>query len=147
MCPRTSPTSRCSCLTTRRSTSSDRRQAREAIIDRARRYLGVAIFCEVSATLALRAADQELWWYGVVVVGYVASFVVFAGALRCGMTMGVAYAIWSAFGVMLTAIFSAVLFSERLTWLMLVGFVSLVAGVVLIESGADEGQPVGEHVP
>jgi small multidrug resistance pump len=82
----------------------------------------------------------------VVVVGYTASFVIFAGALRRGMSMSVAYAIWSAFGVMFSAVFSAVLFHDRLTWLMLIGFGILVVGVVLIE-GAYSNSPIAGEQP
>ncbi|MGE2737816.1 DMT family transporter [Mycolicibacterium vaccae] len=98
--------------------------------------LGCAIFSEVVATLSLKAAQTVPVLYLVVVVGYVASFVLLALVLRRGMNLGVAYGIWGASGVALTAVLSAVLFGEALTALMGAGLVLIIAGVFLVESGS-----------
>jgi small multidrug resistance pump len=99
-------------------------------------YLAVAILLEVASTLALRvAAAGRRTWYAVVVPGYVASFVLLALALHQGLGIGVAYGIWTAVGVALTALLSNVLFGEALTRTMVVGIVLIVAGVVLLEAG------------
>ena len=66
-----------------------------------------AILTEVVATLSLRGALDHPALYTVVVVGYAASFGSLALVLRRGMALGVAYGIWSACGVVLTAILSA----------------------------------------
>jgi small multidrug resistance pump len=71
----------------------------------------------------------------VVVPGYVISFVLLSLALREGMGIGVAYGIWTAVGVALTALLSRSLFAEPLTRTMLVGLALIVAGVVLLEAG------------
>lgn len=57
-------------------------------------------------------------------------------ALDAGLTIGVAYGIWTACGVALTAIASRILFREPLTRLMMVGIGLIAAGVLLIELGA-----------
>ena len=45
-------------------------------------------------------------WYALVVIGYVASFVLLSLALDEGMGIGVAYGIWTAVGVAFTAVLS-----------------------------------------
>jgi small multidrug resistance pump len=51
------------------------------------------------------------------------------------MGIGVAYGIWTAVGVALTALLSRRLFAEPLTRTMVVGLALIVAGVVLLEAG------------
>ena len=53
-----------------------------------------------------------------------------------GMDLGVAYGIWAATGVALTAIASYLLFKEPFTWLKSLGVVLIVGGVLLVEAGA-----------
>jgi small multidrug resistance pump len=100
-------------------------------------YLAGAIPIEVAATLALRVASRgRRTWYVGVTVGYVVSFVLLSLALHGGMGIGVAYGIWTAVGVALTAVLSRRLFDEPLTRTMLLGILLIVAGVVLLETGA-----------
>lgn len=95
-----------------------------------------AILCEVGASLSLKAALDQPVWYVTVVVGYLAAFVVLAGLLRTGMTLGVVYGIWGAGGVALTALLGAAIFGEPLTLVMGGGIVLLISGVVLVELGS-----------
>jgi small multidrug resistance pump len=64
------------------------------------------------------------------------AFVMLTLTLAAGMPLGVAYGIWAAAGVALTAVISKVLFKEPLTWLMGFGIVLIIGGVLLIEVGA-----------
>ena len=57
-------------------------------------------------------------------------------ALGAGVPLGVAYGIWAAAGVALTAVLSRFLFKEPLTLIMGVGVALIVGGVLLIEIGA-----------
>ena len=98
--------------------------------------LALAISSEVAATLSLKGSATAPALYVVVVLGYLASFVLLALVLRRGMALGVAYGIWGATGVALTAVLSAVLFGEALTALMGAGLVCIIAGVVLVETGS-----------
>lgn len=98
--------------------------------------LGCAIVSEVTASLCLKAALEHPALYVVVVLGYVASFAFLAMVLRAGMALGVAYGIWAALGVALTAAISAVLYDEPLTALMGVGIVLVIAGVLTVELGS-----------
>jgi small multidrug resistance pump len=98
--------------------------------------LSAAILSEVAGTLALKAALDRPAWYALVVAGYLAAFVLLARCLRLGMAIGVAYGIWGAGGVTLTALLSAALFGEPLTALMGLGIALIIAGVLTVELGA-----------
>jgi small multidrug resistance pump len=52
------------------------------------------------------------------------------------LALGVAYGIWEASGVALNAIISKFLLKEPFTWLMGLGIVFIMGGVLLIELGA-----------
>lgn len=95
-----------------------------------------AILSEVTATLSLRGALDHSALYVVVVAGYALSFGFLALVLRRGMGLGVAYGIWAACGVVLTAILSALLFGEAFTVLKASGIVLIAAGVAVVEIGS-----------
>lgn len=102
--------------------------------------LAAAIAFEVTATLSLRMASHgerpRRVWYVPVAVGYLAAFSLLSGALSLGMQLGVAYGVWTAAGVAITATLSKVLFGEPLTLTMAAGIALIGAGVVLVEVGA-----------
>ena len=100
--------------------------------------LGVAIASEVSATMALRASGglRRKRWVPAVVGGYLCAFTFLALALERGLSVGVAYGIWAACGVILTAVAARWLFAERLTPAMALGIALTAVGVVLVELGA-----------
>ncbi|MBX7454348.1 QacE family quaternary ammonium compound efflux SMR transporter [Mycolicibacterium sp. 3033] len=96
-----------------------------------------AIVSEVTGTLALRvAAGGRRDFYGIVIVSYVVAFTLLSASLQHGMPLGIAYGIWAAAGVALTAAASRILFREPLTRTMLAGMALIVAGVLLVELGA-----------
>ncbi|RZQ61513.1 DMT family transporter [Amycolatopsis suaedae] len=97
-----------------------------------------AIALEVVATLSLRASEgfTRPWWLVAVVAGYAGAFAAVARVLRLGMPVGVAYGIWAASGVALTAVGGAVLFGDSLTWVIGLGIVLVIGGVLLVEFGA-----------
>ena len=97
-------------------------------------FLFLAIVGEVGATLSLKAASKgHRRMYLVVLVGYIFAFSLLALALRTGIPLGVAYGIWAALGVALTAILSRVIYKEALTRVMLLGIGLILAGILLIE--------------
>lgn len=101
-------------------------------------FLFGAIVCEVVATLSLRvAAHGRTGLYAVVAIGYLLAFTLLAGSLRLGMPLGVAYGIWAAAGVALTAVASRFFFNEPLTRRMIGGIGFIMLGVLLIEFGAN----------
>ncbi|WP_309707848.1 SMR family transporter [Pseudolysinimonas sp.] len=98
--------------------------------------LGGAIVAEVAGSLSLKGALEQPLLYVVVVVGYLAAFVLLALVLRAGIPVGVAYGIWGALGVALTALLSALIFGEPLTPLMIVGMALVIVGVLCVEIGS-----------
>lgn len=99
-------------------------------------FLVIAIVSEVSASLSLKGALDHPGLYVVVAIGYLVAFAGLALVLRTGMALGVAYGIWGASGVALTAVLSLVIFSEPLTLVMGIGIVVVIAGVLCVELGA-----------
>ncbi|HEY9413511.1 MAG TPA: multidrug efflux SMR transporter [Pseudonocardia sp.] len=100
--------------------------------------LGGAIVSEVCATISLKISDgfSRLGPAVVVVVGYLASFVLLGMVLKRGMSVGVAYGVWSACGVALVALIGVAFLEEGLTWVQVGGLVLVILGVVAIEAGA-----------
>lgn len=98
--------------------------------------LAGAIVTEVSATLSLKAALHQPAWYLVVVIGYASALMLIAGAMQRGLPLGVAYGIWAALGVAVTALGSHLIFGEALTPLMLLGLGLIIVGVLCIELGS-----------
>jgi len=96
-----------------------------------------AIIAEVTATISLRMATSgsKLWWLAVA-GGYIFAFTMLSIVLAEGVPLGVAYGIWAAAGVALTAILSRIFFKEPLTWVMSLGLILIIGGVLLIELGA-----------
>lgn len=99
-----------------------------------------AIIAEVSGSLSLKGALEIPALYAVVAVGYVGAFTLLAFVLRTGMPLGVAYGVWAASGVALTALLSLVLFDEPLTPLMGLGIIVVMAGVLCVEIGSQAAQ-------
>lgn len=108
--------------------------------------LGAAIMAEVTASLSLKGALELPALYIVVAGGYLGAFVFLAAVLRTGMALGVAYGIWGASGVALTAIGSLLIFSEPLTLLMGLGIGVIIVGVLCVELGAQAAHKKAEAV-
>lgn len=100
--------------------------------------LVATIFLEVVATLSMKSALENPAFYLVTIVGYAGSFACLTLVLRLGIPLGVAYGIWAAAGVALTAILSKQIFDEPFTFVMGIGLTLLVGGVLCIEVGAQD---------
>ena len=92
-----------------------------------------AILSEVIATSSLKYSEgfTKPIPSVVVVVGYGFSFYLLSVALKT-MPIGVAYAIWSGVGLVLTVIAGIILWRETLDWAKVTGIVLILAGIVLI---------------
>ena len=106
-------------------------------------FLALAIASEVVATTFLKFTSGEgvtlanRWWaYGIVVIGYVASFVLLSFTLSRGVPLGIAYAVWAGVGVVVVTIVSWLIFKEFLSWVQIAGIVLVIGGVLLLELGA-----------
>ncbi|TQS40702.1 DMT family transporter [Cryptosporangium phraense] len=102
-------------------------------------WLGSAIIAEVIATSALKASHgfTVLWASIVVVLGYGWSFFGLSQALKQGLGIGTAYAVWAGVGTGLIAIIGWLAFGDKLGLPAIAGILLIIAGVVLVNlSGA-----------
>ncbi len=95
--------------------------------------LGVAIALEVLGTTLLQRSEQFTRLAPTVgmAICYLASFYLLSVSLKV-LPLGVAYAIWSAFGVALVAMIGLVVFGQRLDIPAVIGLCLIVAGVIVI---------------
>ena len=100
--------------------------------------LAGAVLTEVAATLSLRASEglRKKVWIAPIVIGYLTAFGLLTLTLANGMPVGIAYGIWAASGVALTAVGARFFFKEALTWRMAAGIVLIAIGVLVIELGS-----------
>lgn len=105
-----------------------------------------AILTEVTGSVSLKAAVEHPGWYVLTAIGFVVAFAFLAAVLRAGMALGVAYGIWGASGVALTAALSRIIFAEPLTPTMLAGMGLIIAGVLTIELGSQRAA-ARQHPP
>lgn len=106
-----------------------------------------AILVEVTASLSLKGALEQPALYVVVAAGYTLSFVLLGLVLRRGMPLGLAYGVWGASGVALTAIGAALVFGEQITTLMACGIALIAGGILVVETGAQKAHTTGPAHP
>lgn len=96
-------------------------------------YLGTAIFFEVVATSALKAADGfRAWGPSVLVIaGYSAAFYFLSLTLRT-MPVGIAYAIWSGVGQGLVMLIAWVLYRQTMDTAAFFGIGLILSGVLVL---------------
>ncbi len=96
-------------------------------------YLALAIVAEVTATTALPSSQgfTRPLPSAVVAVGYAAAFYFLSLCLQ-QMSVGIAYAIWAAAGIVLIAILGLLVHGQRLDAPAVIGLGLIVAGVVVI---------------
>ncbi len=109
--------------------------------------LAIAIVSEVIGTLALRAALDHSWWFVLVGVGYLVAFWLLSSVLAAGMPVGVAYGIWAATGVALTAVLATLVFDDPFTVQIGLGIVLVMFGVLLVETGSHRHSAGRSGVP
>ncbi len=92
-----------------------------------------AIVSEVIATSALKSSEgfSRFLPSVIVVVGYGIAFYCLALTLRV-IPLGVVYAVWSGFGIVLITLFGWLLFGQKLDFPALLGVVLIAAGVVVM---------------
>jgi small multidrug resistance pump len=100
-------------------------------------FLSLAIILEVAGTLLLGYSNgfKRKRWIIPVLALYAASYLMLFLSLEHHMPLGIAYGIWAAAGVVLTVLFAAIFFREKLKAPMLIGIVLIVFGILLIELG------------
>ena len=96
-------------------------------------FLAFAIIAETVATTALKMSEQftRLWPSVVVVAGYAAAFYFLSLSLRT-IPVGVAYAVWSAAGIVLVTVAGMVMFRQVPDLPAVIGLLLIIAGVAVI---------------
>ena len=95
--------------------------------------LFLAILSEVIATTALKLSDgfTRLVPSLVVVAGYGVSFYLLSISLKV-IPIGLAYAIWSGVGIVLTVIAGMIIWEESLDWARITGILLIILGILII---------------
>ena len=96
-------------------------------------YLFVAVTFEVIGTSALQASQQftRAGPTTMTVLAYIAAFFFLGLALKY-IPVGVAYAIWSGFGIVLIAFIGFVVFGQRLDLPAVLGLALIIGGILVI---------------
>ncbi len=96
-------------------------------------YLAVAIIFEVIGTSALKVSEEftRLVPGVVVVIGYGISFYFMALAFRT-IPIGIAYAVWSGFGMVLVALIGVIVYKQILDAPAVIGMILVIAGVAIM---------------
>lgn len=97
--------------------------------------LSIAIVSEVLATLCLKLSDgfSNIIPSIGVVFGYGLAFYLLSQSLAY-MSLSLAYAVWSGVGTALTAILGILVFSDPLSFWVILGVVCIILGVVLLNT-------------
>lgn len=92
-----------------------------------------AVLSEVIATTSLKFSEgfTKLIPSLIVVVGYGLSFYLLALSLKI-MPIGLAYALWSGIGIILTVIAGRFLWQETLDWARVTGIGLILLGILVI---------------
>lgn len=95
--------------------------------------LGAAIAAEVAGSSFLLKSEQFTRPIPTVMtlLLYALAFYALSLALK-QIPLGVAYAIWSGVGIVLTALISVVIFRQRLDWAAIVGIGFILVGVLIM---------------
>lgn len=96
-------------------------------------YLGIAIIAEVAATSFLKSSEgmTKLWPTLASVAGYAVSFYFLSITLK-EIPTGIAYGIWSGFGIVLVSAVGWLWFKQTLDAPALAGIGMIMAGVLTI---------------
>ncbi|TCU32454.1 SMR family transporter [Rhizobium azibense] len=95
--------------------------------------LFAAIVLEVIGTTALQLSQQltRFWPSLLLVVCYTAAFYVLSLTLKV-IPVGIAYAIWSALGIVLISVVGFVYFKQRLDLPAVIGLGLIITGVLVV---------------
>ena len=96
-------------------------------------YLLLAIISEVVATASIKSTEEftNLIPSAVVIVGYCAAFY-FLSLTLDEIPLGIAYAIWSAVGIVGVALIAVIFHDQRLDAGAMIGMGLIIAGIVVM---------------
>jgi small multidrug resistance pump len=96
-------------------------------------YLLLAIISEVIATASIKSTEEftNLTPSVVVIIGYCAAFY-FLSLTLDEIPLGIAYAIWSAVGIVGVALIAVIFHDQRLDAGAMIGMGLIIAGIVVM---------------
>lgn len=96
-------------------------------------YLAIAIATELTGTTFLKYSEgyTKLGPSVISIVSYIVCFYTFSKSLST-VNLSVAYATWSAAGLIVTALISVFIFKEGITNIGIVAIVMITVGVVIL---------------
>ena len=96
-------------------------------------FLFLAIVGELIGTTCLKLSDEftNLIYSGICLLSYVACFYFLSLALN-GINLNIAYATWSALGIVAATLLSVFLFNEGITLMGVIGTVIVIIGIVIL---------------
>lgn len=96
-------------------------------------FLAAAILCETIATSFLKKTDQftKIGPSILFVIAMASSFYLLTFALK-GIPIGIAYAIWSAVGIVLISLVGYFAYQQKLDLPAIIGIAFIIVGVVII---------------
>jgi small multidrug resistance pump len=97
-------------------------------------FLLLAVIAETIGTTALQASKQfSVFWPSVIVViAYAAAFYMLALTLRY-FPVGIAYALWSALGILLITGIAYLVYDQKLDLPALIGLAFIIIGIIIIQ--------------
>lgn len=100
-------------------------------------YLFVAIAAELFGTISLKLSDgfTKVWWTIGMAAGYLVAFVLLGIVVKT-MPVGLAYAVWAGLGTLGAVIISIVYFKSESNFLVWIGALMIIGGVVLLNLGS-----------
>ena len=95
--------------------------------------LALAIICEVTATTLLQKSEQftRMVPTGGMVLFYVLSFYLLSHSLKV-LPLGIAYAVWCGFGIILTAGIGVFVLKQPLDFYGMLGIAMILGGVLIM---------------
>ncbi|QTF10160.1 multidrug/spermidine efflux SMR transporter subunit MdtJ [Brenneria izadpanahii] len=108
--------------------------------------LGLAIGAEVIGTLSMKYASLYggITGYVIMMIAITFSYLLLSLVVK-RVALGVAYALWEAFGILFITLFSVLLFDESLSALKVGGMATLILGVALVKAGVRKNVREAAH--
>lgn len=107
--------------------------------------MSISVIAEVTASLCLKASEDDPRWFALVALGFTLACACFVVLIGTGVALGVAIAIWAGSGVVLTALLAAVIYDESFGLLTGTGLTLIIIGIAAIQYGSvpNSGQASG----
>lgn len=96
-------------------------------------YLAIAIIGELIGTTLLKMSKGfSKWGIGIVaLIAYVICFYFFSKSLKI-IDLGVAYAIWSGVGIVITTIIGIIIWKEKVNLITILAITMIIIGIMLL---------------